>query len=171
MSRTYQYRGPQHIAQAAEGLPAGQLIRSVADFERWRRDTHQQPDESGLIEATFVITEAGALALADRHSEHVACAGGTPVRSAGEMRFGRGAAGWEAREISNQSTGYCPEPESWPAVAAALEQIPLAHSGSFTQTYLFRRCPACQQLNLIKDDVFVCAVCDAALPHEWNCSP
>jgi len=169
MIRSYRYTGPQHIAQAVAGHPEGHPIRSVADFERWRHHTHQQTNRWGLIEATFVITEEGVLCLADRHSEHVACAGGKAVRSAGEMFFAYGKDGWEVSAVSNQSTGYCPEPESWRAVAAALEQIPLPHPGTFTQMYLFRRCPDCHQLNLIKEQVFVCALCGVELPNEWNC--
>ena len=37
--------------------------------------------------ATFVVNQDGTLMLADRSSEHVACAGGAPVCSAGEMTF------------------------------------------------------------------------------------
>jgi hypothetical protein len=53
-------------------------------------------------------------------------------------------------------------------VAAALERTPLAHPGTFSTAYLFRRCPACRQINLIKQQVFVCALCDAELPQTWN---
>jgi hypothetical protein len=170
MRRCYGYIGSKSIAQAIAGQAAGAPIRSVADLERWIQDTRQQPDLWGLIVATFVITEDGTLRLADRHSEHVACAGGGVVRSAGEMGLARGTAGWEVREVSNQSTGYCPEPTSWPEVANVLEAIPLLHPAHFTRAYRFRRCPACRQLNLIKDEVFACAVCDGELPAEWNCA-
>jgi hypothetical protein len=170
MRRCYRYIGSKRIAQAVAGQAEGAPIRSVADLERWIQDTRQQPNQWGLIVATFVITQDGTLRLADRHSEHVACAGGRAVRSAGEMSVAFGTDGWEVREVSNQSTGYCPEPTSWPEVANALEAIPLLHPAHFTQAYLFRRCPACHQLNLIKDDVFACAVCDGELPTEWNCA-
>jgi hypothetical protein len=142
----------------------------MADLERWIHETHQHPDQWGLIVTTFVITQDGILRVADRHSEHVACAGGGVVRAAGEMGFACSAEGWEVREVSNQSAGYCPDPTSWPDVANTLEAIPLPHPARFTQAYLFRRCPACHQLNLIKDEVFVCAVCDSELPVEWNCA-
>src|SRR5215469_3208731 len=135
MLRSYHYVGSKLLAQVVARQAEGAPIRAVADLERWIQDTRQQPDQWGLIVATFVITADGILRLADRHSEHVACAGGTVVRSAGELGFARGAAGWEVREVSNQSTGYCPEPTSWPAVASALEAIPLPHPGRFTQTY------------------------------------
>jgi hypothetical protein len=121
-----------------------------------------------LVEATFVINQAGILYLADRHSEHVACAGSKAVRSAGEMFFACGQVGWEVSGVSNQSTGYCPEPDSWSEVAAALDAIPLPHPADFTQAYLFRLCSGCQQLNLIKEREFVCALCGLDLPQEWN---
>lgn len=168
MNQLYRYQGPQSIAQAVAGHPEGSPIRSVTDLEQWIKDTNQQVNSWGVIAATFVITREGFLRLADRHSEHVACAGGLAVRSAGEMFFARGGAGWTVREVSNQSTGYCPEPASWPEVAAALDQIPLPHPGIFTHVVLFRRCPVCRQLNLIKEEVFVCALCDSELPLEWN---
>ncbi|HEU0027431.1 MAG TPA: hypothetical protein VFQ25_09975 [Ktedonobacterales bacterium] len=169
MTRSYRYVGPQHIAHAVAGHSAGHPIQSVTDLERWIQQTRQQPNQRGLIVATFIIAEDGVLYLADRYSEHVACAGGSAVRSAGEMSFAAGEDGWEAREVSNQSTGYCPEPASWQAVVAALADIPLPHPDRFTQAYLFRCCPACHQLNLVKEDIFVCAICDAELPTEWNC--
>jgi hypothetical protein len=72
--------------------------------------------------------------------------------------------------VTNQSTGYGPEPESWPAVAAALAAIDdqASRAPAYTTAYIFRRCPACQQINLIKDAWFFCAVCDAPLPRSWN---
>lgn len=168
MTQLYRYQGPQTIAHAVTGHPEGYLIQSIGDVEHWVRQTEQPTNSRGLIEATFVINQQGKLCLADRHSEHVACAGGKAVRSAGEMFLARRKDGWEVQDISNQSTGYCPEPASWSEVAATLDQIPLPHPGTFTQVYLFRRCPGCQQLNLIKEQVFVCALCDSELPQEWN---
>jgi hypothetical protein len=86
------------------------------------------------------------------------------------MGFAFGTVGGEVREVSNQSTGYSPDPSSWRAVADALDAILLAHPARFTQAYLFRRCPACHQLNLIKDKVFACALCGCELPAQWNCA-
>lgn len=166
--RLYRYQGPQSIAQAVAGHPEGSPIRSVTDLERWMKDTNQQVKSGEVIAATFVITQEGLLCLADRHSEHVACAAGRPVRSAGEIFFAWSLAGWEVCEASNQSTGYCPEPASWLEVAAALDQIPLPHPGMLTYVVLFRRCPVCRQLNLIKEESFVCALCNSELPLEWN---
>jgi hypothetical protein len=118
--------------------------------------------------ATFVIDCQGDLLLPDRRSEHVACAGGGPVLSAGEMFLLVRGDGVEVVEISNQSTGYCPEPESWPAVVSALDRIGVAHPGRFTAEIVFRRCEACGERNVVRDGWFVCGVCGAELPAEWN---
>jgi hypothetical protein len=78
---------------------------------------------------TFVVDEQGSLLVADRRSEHVACSGGRPVLSAGEMFFSVSDVGIEVVGVSNQSTGFCPEPESWPAIAAALDRIDIPQPG------------------------------------------
>ena len=36
-----------------------------------------------------------------------------------------------------------------------------------TTEIVFRRCEACGQINIVKDE-YVCAVCDERLPKEWN---
>jgi len=108
------------------------------------------------------------LLVADRRSEHVACAGGGAVLSAGEMWFGIDCDRVEVVEVSNQSTGFCPESESWPVVAAALDQIGVLHPGHFTTEIVFRRCRSCGERNVVKDHWYVCGVCDSELPREWN---
>ncbi len=166
--RLYHYVGPADILASAAGHPAGVQVASPADLAVWVAAAHQYVDTTGPLVATFVISAEGVLLLADRSSEHVQCAGGQPVRSAGEMVFDCTDNIWRAVGVSNQSTGYCPEAESWPQVAAALDAIPLAHPGQFTAPYIFRRCPVCGQINLVKDGDFVCAVCGANLPPQWN---
>lgn len=166
MPRLYRYVGPEGIRQRAAGAEPGVRIESVSYLQRWLRQTNQNPNPDGLIAVTFVIDQQGFLRTADRGSEHVACAGGEPVLSAGEMFFS--ADGLRLEEASNQSTGYCPEPESWPVVATALERIGIKHPGRFTQEIIFRRCPACKERNVVKDGWFVCGVCGAELPKDWN---
>jgi len=73
--------------------------------------------------------------------------------------------------IDNQSTGYCPEPACWSAVGAALEQAGIDHPGRFTTELVFRLCTACGQRNVVRDEWFHCAVCDAELPLTWNFEP
>jgi hypothetical protein len=168
MARIYQYVGPDDIRERAATAPAGFPVRSAADVRAWAADTGQQPDRRGLIAVTFVVDEQGSLRVADRRSEHIACAGGGPVLSAGEMFIRLSAAGAQVVEVTNQSTGYCPEPESWPAVASALDAIGVPHPGRFTQEVVFRRCPVCGERNVVKDGWFICGLCGADLPEKWN---
>jgi len=167
--RLYRYVGAADILRYVQGQPGGVPLASPADLDTWRAATAPRLAPEDPLWATFVVDAAGLLLVADRHSEHVVCAGGRPVRSAGEIAFTRSpASGWVVASVTNQSTGYCPEPESWPAVAAVLDRISLPHPGGFTTSFIFRRCHACAQLNLVKDGDFICAVCGADLPLSWN---
>jgi hypothetical protein len=164
MPRLYHYVGPEEIRAKAADVSPGVTIDSTDDLAKWLK----LPSDDGLVPATFVVDEEGNLRLANRRTEHVACAGGGPVLSAGEMFFLVLKDGIRLEEASNQSTGYCPEPESWPAVASALDRIGVPHPGRFTQEIVFRRCAACGQRNIVKEDWFVCGVCGADLPQKWN---
>jgi hypothetical protein len=79
-----------------------------------------------------------------------------------------GGGRWSATEVSNQSTGYCPDVTCWPAVAGALDRAGVAHPGELTAALVFRRCPACAALDVVKDGDLTCAVCAATLPPTWN---
>jgi hypothetical protein len=70
--------------------------------------------------------------------------------------------------VTNQSTGYCPEPESWEAVVGSLDRIPVEHPDGFDPVSIFRRCPACTQINIVKDEWYVRGVCQSTLPNLWN---
>jgi hypothetical protein len=152
----YHYVGPAEVLAAARPLASGQAVPTWEDIPA--------ADEP----FTFVIDLEGALRPAPRRSEHVVCAGGRPVLSAGEITFEPGPDGLEATSVTNQSTGYCPEPSSWPAVAAALDRIGVPHPGRFTDEFTFRRCRQCGERNLVRDGDFTCAICDAELPASWN---
>ncbi len=166
----YKYVGADEIRQNTAHLPPGRKILSINDIDNWIRETKQQKDAWGLIAATFVIDYEGYLRIADRHSEHIACAGGKSVRSAGEVFFQKSKNGLEVAEITNQSTGFCPEPESWQHVVKALDLINISHPSSFTIEFIFRRCCTCNQVNIVKDNSFICSVCAAKLPQTWNFS-
>ena len=101
---------------------------------------HHRSASGGLIAATFVIDTDGRLRLADRRSEHVACAVGGPVLSAGEIFFSDEGDAATIEEVTNLSTGYCPEPESWSVVGDALDRLGVVHSGRFTTEVIFRLC-------------------------------
>jgi hypothetical protein len=152
--RRYRYVGPQELA--VEPGPPGTVIASTADLAAWLRTNDNA--------ATFVVGLDGALRIADRHSEHVSCAGEREVLAAGEMFFADG----RVARVSNQSSGFCPAPASWPAVAAALDRAGIAHPGRYTDAFEFRRCNACGQRNIVKDDDFTCAICGGELPAAWN---
>lgn len=168
MAKLYGYVGPDDIADKCLGCPQGRRIVSQADLVDWIRAAGQAADRSCHITVTFVVDGEGFLRVADRHSEHLACAAGGHVRSAGEITFELVEGSAKAIAVTNQSTGYCPEPESWPEVAAALDRIPIPHPDRFAVEMVFRRCPACGQRNIVKDRWFYCGVCDAELPQHWN---
>lgn len=164
--KLYPYVGPKAIRCRSETEPAGRVIESLEVLRMWL-NRHRASEDSGLVVATFVIGPDGRLRLADRRSEHVACASGGLVLSAGEMFFSnqRDAI---VEEITNLSTGYCPEPESWPVVGDALDRLGVVHPGRFTTEIIFRHCSGCGERNVVKDDWFVCQVCGGELPREWN---
>lgn len=140
-------------------------MQTQGEFDAWIGECSR----ADLAEPfTFVVGVDGVLRLAPRRSEHVVCAGGEPLLSAGEVAFERASDGWFVAYVSNQSTGYCPDGQSWPAVAFALDQIGLVRPDGFTAVFEFRRCPDCAALNVVRDAVFACAVCDADLPQQWN---
>ncbi|WP_144868514.1 hypothetical protein [Hyella patelloides] len=169
-TKLYNYAGSKEIKNAVANYPIGIQIQSKQDINNWIYSTNQGIDNSGFIICTFVIDLEGYLCIADRHSEHVACSGGNPVFSAGEIFFVPNKNEYEIAEISNQSTGFCPEPDSWFSVSQALDRIPLNHPGEFTMNFIFRRCVKCGLLNLVKENLFVCADCNTELPKNWNCN-
>jgi hypothetical protein len=168
VNRRYLYVGPQELSGLATSGVARARIVSADDVRGWVRDTQQALDAEDRVTATFIVAEDGWLWVADRRSEHVACARGGPVLSAGEITFAVDAEAVRVVEVSNQSTGFCPEPESWPAVAAALERAGLVAPAGFSLALPFRRCPRCGARNIVKDGWFECGVCGAELPREWN---
>ena len=160
--KLYTYVGPDDIRRRVSGSARGVRINSREDLKQWI----SQSDLSSPLTATFVIDDSGGLLLADRRSEHLACAGGGPVLSAGEITFD--LSDLLVLEITNQSTGFCPEPESWPAVAEALDGIGLDHPNGFTTNIVFRRCTNCGERNIVKDMWYFCEVCGQELPIQWN---
>lgn len=163
--RHYHYVGPADIRDRVASDGHGRSITSHDELIAWMAE---QPADERDEPFTFVIDTTGTLRLAPQRSEHVACAGGEPVLSAGEITFAGDREHWLVHEVSNQSTGYCPDPTSWTAVQAALARAGLDHPGAFTHPIVFRRCSQCRQRNIVKDDHFVCAVCQSPLPSTWN---
>ncbi|MGW2015453.1 hypothetical protein [Streptomyces sp. NPDC001927] len=166
--RSYRYVGPVELKAAVRPGRGGCRISSAADFGSWiaERSTAELAEPF-----TFVVGMDGVLRLAPRRSEHVACAEGDTVLSAGEISFTCEADWWAVSEVSNQSTGYCPDVTSWPEVARALDDAGLGHPSAFTHGVVFRRCPTCQGHNIVREDDFVCVFCDSDLPAMWNVDP
>jgi hypothetical protein len=149
------------VRDRALGEPAGEAIVSALALRQWIADNPSARSEG----ATFVVALDGTLLLAPRRSEHVACASGAPVRCAGELRFSL-EHDVAVIEASNQSTGYCPEPDSFDALADALDALSIPRPPRWTHAFIFRRCARCAQLTLVKESVFECAVCGHELPVE-----
>ncbi|MET9595503.1 hypothetical protein ABZY45_31945 [Streptomyces sp. NPDC006516] len=166
--RSYRYVGPVELKAAVRPDSGGCPISSAAEFSDWitERSTAELSEPF-----TFVVGTDGVLRLAPRRSEHVACAGGAMVLGAGEIGFVLEADRWVVTEVSNQSTGYCPDVHSWAEVARALDAVELRRPSGFTHEVVFRRCPDCQEHNIVREDDFVCVFCGSDLPAEWNVDP
>ncbi|MGW4508778.1 hypothetical protein ACWENO_29465 [Streptomyces sp. NPDC004436] len=166
--RAYRYVGPAALRAAVRAGDGGRRIGSAADLGDW---IAEQPAAERAEPFTFVVDPEGALRLAPRRSEHVACAGGGTVLGAGEIGFTREADRWAVDEVSNQSTGYCPDLGSWDALARALDAAGIGRPSGFTHEVVFRRCPACQEYGIVREDDFVCVFCGGNLPAVWNVDP
>jgi hypothetical protein len=163
-AKRYCYVGPEMLRKHAVTMDGAVFDAPTVLFD-WLAGRHL----SEIIEPfTFVVGIDGRLRLAPRRSEHVALAGGQPVLAAGEMTFAPAGSGWRVDEVTNQSTGYCPDPDSWPAVGAALDRLDVRHPGDFTGKIIFRRCPACGERNIVRENDYTCALCGSALPATWN---
>lgn len=74
-------------------------------------------------------------------------------------------------EVSNHSTGYCPDVSSWSTVARALDGAGLGRPSGFTHQVVFRRCPDCQEHDIVREHHFVRVLCGSDLPEAWNVDP
>jgi len=143
-------------------------ITASSDIRDWLSQMGQRASRDGAVTVTFIVDTDGVLWIADRHSEHTACAAGRGVLSAGEITFDLTGPDIVVCDVTNQSLGYCPEPESWPAVASALKRAGIGHPGCFTTEFVFRQCFECGAKNIVKDGWFECGVCGGALEPTWN---
>lgn len=160
--QSFSYVGPEDIRDASRASPKGTVLSSLQDCLRWIERNPLERERGWL---TYIVDSQLSLRVAPRRSEHVACAGGSQVLGAGELRLSEAG---EVLEISNLSTGYCPDPCCWEAVRAALQRAGLSHPPRFTFAVDFRRCEVCGQRNVVKERWLVCSACDAALPEAWN---
>ncbi|MHC5537359.1 hypothetical protein ACYOEI_03880 [Singulisphaera rosea] len=160
------YVGPETIRSRSVMAAGGTTISSQDDLRVWL-EGQGVSGSVGQVAATFVIDPERSLRIADRRSEHVACASEGLVLAAGEMFISSGKT-IVVEDVSNLSTRYCPEPESWPVVGEALDELGIPHPGRFTTAIVFRRGPTCAEWNVVKDVWFVCQVCGGELPRVWN---
>jgi hypothetical protein len=71
--KLYQYVGPDDIRSRSAAQPCGSIIEAPDDLRTWL--TSSRPSGAGgFVAATFVIDPDSRLRLADRRSEHIACA-------------------------------------------------------------------------------------------------
>ncbi|MDH6492352.1 hypothetical protein [Streptomyces sp. SAI-127] len=167
-SRVHGYVGPPELRSTVRPDSKGRIIRSAADLDTWLSGREAAEASEPF---TFVVALDGLLRLAARRSEHVACAGGADVTAAGEMGFARRAGRWAVDEVTNHSTGYCPDLDSWQAVGRALDRAGVEHPGRFTHEVVFRRCEECGERSIVREADFVCVFCGSELPVEWNAGP
>ncbi len=155
----YQYIGPSALLKWVSSERKGFAVHTIADLPTLLTSKEQT--------FTFIVSKLEILHLADRHSEHIVCAGGEMVLAAGEITFAA-VPRLEVIGLSNQSTGYAPDLASWSALAEALDRIGIVRPSQWTQVFVFRCCPNCGQLNIVKEANFYCAACDFPLPKHWN---
>lgn len=168
--KQYKYVGSRDLLETLPNSSNRLEVSKVDDMLQWLNENPQPREYDNSIVLTFIIALNGKLWINERRSEHVLCANKADVLSAGEITFMPENGELIVSEVTNQSTGYCPEPESWVAVENALNTLGISHPEFFTSAYLFRRCENCHSTNIVKDEWFYCAVCDAELPQEWNFS-
>ena len=164
----YKYIGPEERRDLFADDSIGTKVKSFEDVLKWIKETDQHLDHNTEVVATYVILKNRFMYIADRHSEHVACAQGQDVLSAGEITFFIDKGKVEVIEVTNLSTGYCPAPASWKAVDKALKKAKLLHPKKFTCHFEFRLCLKCETINVIKDDWYVCAMCEQELDKKRN---
>lgn len=167
MIRQYRYVGPIEIAARVQSDCGGIVIDSIEKLRDSLCSMDDYQSGESLI-VTFVVGTDSNLRIANRRSEHVACARGEDVLSAGEMTIETVGDEVIVERVTNQSTGYRPEPESWAALASSLDRISVEHPDGFDPESVFRRCPTCSQINIVKDQWFICGVCQSTLPDSWN---
>lgn len=165
---SFRYVGPKAIHESLAHSPTACRIRCSEDIEAWMRRHPDEREPSGLVTVTFVVTRLGHLRIANRRSEHVACAQASSVLAAGELVLERVEGRCLVLEASNQSTGFCPDLGSFSALKRALDEAGLDAPEAWTRAVVFRLCEACGQRSIVKDGDFECADCQGALPRHYN---
>lgn len=168
MKTHYNYIGPTQILKRVKSIYKGTIIKKSEDIFHWISQQNESVKTGDLVICTFVIDLDGNLLIADRHSEHVQCAFGKEVLSAGEIGFVLEKNNQiYVDSITNQSTGYCPAADSWIEVEKALQKIDgLNIPDGFEPAFVFSYCPICQTRQIVKEAFYYCPTCEGELLSE-----
>ena len=166
--KLYDYVGPASIRASASFDTPRHAVRDSKGIVVWATERLGFTNRDRQMTFTYVVQPLAQLYLADRRSEHIACARGGAVLTAGEITFERHGSDLILIETSNLSTGFCPESTSWPSLSVALVTAGFPAIECFTQPFEFRLCVTCQQTCVIKDDTYDCPSCFGSLPRDWN---
>lgn len=166
--KEYEYVGPKEIYNQINEKYKGTRIKTLDDILSWMIVNYGKPKINDIVICTFVIDLKGKLLIADRHSEHVQCANGEKVKSAGEIGFlVDNKKMISVSSVTNQSTGYCPSSASWFEVEIALKKIiGLDIPEKFETEFIFSYCQNCKTRQIVKDEYFFCPKCDQELLSE-----
>ncbi len=166
--KLYRYVGPPEVRRAADMESPRHEVVGVEGLLAWvAAQGISRPGTRDFI-LTYVVLPDGTMFVSHRNSEHVACARGGMVLAAGEITFAKSRIGLELVDVSNLSTGYCPEVRSWEAVAPALAAAGLGEIRAYSQAFEFRYCRGCECTCIVKDGIYECPACLGELPREWN---
>lgn len=163
-ARTYAYVGPRRLLEQAASTIDRLEPKSGPELLGWLRARSLLPHAT----LTYVVMPTGRLRVSERHAEHVACAQASDVLAAGELEVVEDEDSIWVEGVTKQSTGYCPEPRCFAAVRGSLEGIGLNVPDAFSHEFIFRRCPECATINIVKEDDFECSSCGNGLPRDWN---
>lgn len=152
-------------------MPARYRLDCGERVFEWKDAEQPETEWDDTLPATFIVDLDYQMWFANRRSEHVACARVKPVLAAGEVFFEKVGNTFQVARITNQSTGYCPEPSSFPAVERALRSAGFECPHGYDPEFVFRLCVPCENICIVKDDDFTCPMCSRELPVEWNFAP
>jgi hypothetical protein len=162
--RLYNFVGPRRVVELAHAPIARCEPADAQELRRWLLDQRM----GSPVALTYVVTLRRRLCVAPREAEHVACARAMPVLAAGEVTVAMARDAVRVLSLTNQSSGYCPEPSCFEAVTLALDALGILAPTSFEHEFIFRRCPTCWTIVVVKDDDFTCPSCETTLPPAWN---
>ncbi len=166
--RQYTFQGSDEQLEHHTKVKTGTAIHLQSDLVTWLKSQSWDESINGALWVTYVIDLEGILRLAHRRSEHIACAEGKSVLAAGEMSFELSGDAVEVVDVTNLSTGYCPDIACIERVRKTLNALELDSPDEFTEEYIFRKCPSCFQRNVVKDGWYYCNNCGHELPAEYN---